>query len=43
MKRSLYAIALLVLVSASLTACSDKGYKSPGGQHQGGSHGGHSH
>jgi|TARA_B100001971_G_C17888081_1_gene381537 hypothetical protein len=40
MKKSLFAIALLFLVGTTVTACSDKGYVPPGGQHQSG---GHSH
>ena len=43
MKKSLFAIALLFLVGTTVTACSDKGYVPPGGQHQSGGHGGHSH
>lgn len=43
MKKYLFTLALLILMSVSVTACSDKGYKPPGGQHQSGGHGGHSH
>lgn len=46
MKKPLFTIALLLFMSAAVTACTDnKGYTPPGGQHQNGGHGGggHSH
>lgn len=43
MKKTLFTLALLALVGTTVTACSNKGYVPPGGQHQSGGHGGHSH
>jgi len=43
MKKTLFTLALLALVGTAVSACSDKGYVPPGGQHQSGGHGGQSH
>ena len=41
MKKTLFTIALLMLASTTITACSDKGYVSPEKQHKSGGHGSH--